>query len=125
MSIKSNPLLEDSFNKKEKDIETKSQAFKRGYNNGYIDAKKGRKKIPHDTRDGYCCACNYDITRFEGELKEMERKSYKKGAWNALEILSACYSPQGGNWNEEVQKDIARIKKVMELDTLSQSKNTK
>ena len=29
-------------------------------------------KEAHDTEDGYCCACEYDIAGFEQALKERE-----------------------------------------------------
>ena len=35
---------------------------------------KSQKEESHETKDGYCCACDYDIARFEGKLKSQEHK---------------------------------------------------
>ena len=50
--------------------ETEAEIFMKGYKWGYSDCKKGRKPIPHDTRNGYCCACGYDIAGFEAKLSK-------------------------------------------------------
>lgn len=54
--------------------ESSVKIYKKGYGHGFIDAKKGRKKTPHDTRKGYCCACDYDIAGFEDKLDKLTKK---------------------------------------------------
>jgi hypothetical protein len=57
------------WDEKDQIDETEAEIFMKGYKWGYSDCKKGRKPIPHDTRNGYCCACDYDIAGFEAKLK--------------------------------------------------------
>lgn len=64
--------------------ETRADIAKENYSAGYIDARKGRKKAPHDTRDGWCCSCEYDLAVMEEKIKEAEKRSYERGAKNQL-----------------------------------------
>jgi len=68
-------LLDEQFEK----AETESEIASKAYDQGYLDCKKGRKKAPHDTRDGYCCACSYDICIMKNKIKKAYNKGYKKG----------------------------------------------
>ena len=54
------------------EMEEQSVIAEKNYSAGYNDALKGRKPAPHDTRDGYCCACDYDIAGFKAEIKRVE-----------------------------------------------------
>jgi hypothetical protein len=50
--------------------ETRADIAKENYSQGYIDCLKGRKKAPHDARDGWCCACSYDLAVLEVKIKD-------------------------------------------------------
>lgn len=45
--------------------ESVMEIYEKGYKMGYRDGKLGRKRIPHKTANGWCCACDYDIARLE------------------------------------------------------------
>ena len=48
--------------------ESIAHVYLKGYTIGYRDGKIGRKRIPHKTMDGWCCACDYDQVVFESKL---------------------------------------------------------
>lgn len=52
-------------------------------------------KEPHETKDGYCCACDYDIACFDGKLKEQRESLVEKG--NGLKKIFQ-YSE---NWDKD------------------------
>lgn len=47
-----------------------SNMFLNGYKAGFRDHKLGRKKIPHETMDGFCCACDYDQVTLENKYQD-------------------------------------------------------
>jgi len=51
-----------------------SDLFMRAYKIGYRDGKLGRKRIPHKTMGGWCCACEYDISIMEDEIRKAKKK---------------------------------------------------
>ena len=63
-------ILDDSLEEAEK----KADIYERGYKKGWTDCKLGRKKEPHGAEIGYCCACEYDIAGFEGEIKAFKNR---------------------------------------------------
>lgn len=59
--------------------------------NGFGGSFKSMKsnEITHDTIDGYCCACDYDISGFEGRVKEQWKFGFENGkATKTDEILT-------------------------------------
>lgn len=52
----------------------KGESFKKGYQTGYSEGMSAS----HITKDGYCCACAYDILTMEGKIKEAEEKLITK-----------------------------------------------
>lgn len=67
--------LDDEF----EEAETRGDIAKENYASGYNDCKKGRKKAPHDTRVGWCCACSYDLAVMEEKIQEAYKKGYMEG----------------------------------------------
>ena len=63
--------MDINFDESCEKAETEAEIASKAYDQGYLDCQKGRKKAPHDTREGYCCACDYDLACFEGKLKEV------------------------------------------------------
>ena len=49
--------------------ESRADMAIRYYAEGFHDARKGRKQAPHDTRDGWCCACDADLAVLEEKIK--------------------------------------------------------
>ena len=45
----------------------------------WLDILKEEEENRHLTKDGYCCACKYDIAGFEEKLKERDDTAYAKG----------------------------------------------
>lgn len=64
--------------------EKEADIAKKAYSDGYNDCKKGRKKSPHDTRLGYCCACDYDLACFEEKLQQ-QREEIDKSIKEAID----------------------------------------
>jgi hypothetical protein len=61
---------EDYWDINEQMKQSVDELYKNAYKQGYTDAKLGRKRIPHDTEPGWCCACKYDIGTFKEKIKE-------------------------------------------------------
>lgn len=53
----------------------------------------------------------------EKALIDKRKEGYKLGVKNALDLISACYSPQSHNYNEEVQKDITKARELLNPKT--------
>ncbi len=70
------------------EAETRADIAKINYSHGYNDCKKGRKKAPHDTRDGYCCACDYDLAVMEEKIRESREEIIKEERERVLRIAS-------------------------------------
>ena len=65
------------FDETIEEAEYYSEVARKNYSAGYNDAKKERKPVPHDTRDGYCCACDYDILCMEEEIDKRVKRALK------------------------------------------------
>ena len=55
--------------------ESVSDIYTRGYKMGYRDGKLGRKRIPHKTLDGWCCACEYDQMCYEEKIRKIKTRT--------------------------------------------------
>lgn len=63
--------LDEEYDK----AEELGEVAKANYSQGYNDCKKGRKPAPHETRGGYCCACDYDLACFEADKKKVYQQA--------------------------------------------------
>ena len=68
---------DEALDEEFKESKTRADIAKKNYSMGYNDALKGRKKAPHNTREGYCCACEYDIACMKEEIKKDREKIIK------------------------------------------------
>lgn len=86
------------------EMKTRADIAKENYSQGYNDCLKGRKKAPHDTRDSWCCACDYD-------LSVMEEKIRKARQAVITEIKKKLPTHQGGVLSRnEVKKMLDTLK---------------
>ena len=51
--------------------------------------------VPHPTKDGYCCACAYDMAVFEDKLKDQE-KAIREELVGKLKAIAVWPEPQSG-----------------------------
>jgi len=66
--------LDDDFEEQE----TRADIAIKNYAQGFHDARNGRKQAPHDTRDGWCCACSYDLSVIEEKIKQAKEEMVTK-----------------------------------------------
>lgn len=50
----------------------------------------GREEAAHKTEDGYCCACDYDIARFQSQLHDLMEKieGKKKESYDGIVLAN-------------------------------------
>ena len=80
---------------KEKELEA--------YNKGYWARDKEeidnigleKAEIAHKTKEGYCCACGYDMAVFAGKIKERELEIIE-----SIENMSSCNCNENKNWGK-------------------------
>lgn len=46
-----------------------------------------KKTEPHNTQDGYCCACEYDLI----ELKRREDRAFRRGQMELVPLLKRVH----------------------------------
>jgi|GEM_PF-6834906 hypothetical protein len=81
---------------------------------GFVNERTGRMDedadTPRELRDWITQALTEAISQTK---QEVYKEAYKLGVNNALNMISACYSPQSENYNKEVIDDITKTRKFL------------
>jgi len=65
-------------------------------------------KEPHNTEEGYCCACEYDVAVFEGRLREQKEEILEE----VEDIMGDTLSADTPIYHREVDEMYHKLEKL-------------